>query len=87
MAFWETGDQEFFQSGKLIFLAEDFVLISSTADYALLLHFLDTFFIAPWIVGHREISAVGKDSSEAYAIRVEGICSRSSINTGLAHCI
>ena len=53
MAFWETGDQEFFQGGKLIFLAEDFGLISSTADYALVPHFLDTFFIAPWIAEHR----------------------------------
>lgn len=51
MAFWETGDQEFFQSGKFVLLPEDLVLISSTADYALLPHFLDTFFIAPLIVG------------------------------------
>lgn len=87
MAFWETGDQEFFQSGKLVLLPEDLVLILSTADCALLPHFLDTFFIAPLIVGHREISAVDKDSSEAQTITVEGICSRPLINTELAHCI
>lgn len=87
VAFWETGDREFFQSGKLVFFTEDFVLISSTADCALLPHFLDSFFIAPWTVGHREISAGDKDSSEAYAIKVEGICSRSAINMGPAHFI
>lgn len=87
MAFWETGDQEFFQSGKFVLLPEDLVLISGTADYALLPHFLDTFFIAPLIVGCREISAADQDSSEADAITVEGICSIPSINTELAHCI
>lgn len=49
-------------------------------------HFLDTFFIAPWILGHREIPAADKGSSEACAIKVTGICSRPSINTQLAHC-
>lgn len=87
MAFWETGAQEFFQSEKLVLLPEDLVLISSTADYALLPHFLDTFFIAPLIAGCREISAVGKGSSEAQAVTVEGICCRPFINTELAHCI
>ena len=43
------------------------------------------FFIAPWIVGPREISAVDKDSSESSAVRVEGICSATSINRELAH--
>lgn len=81
---WGSG---IFQNGKLVLLPEDLVLISSTADYALLPHFLDTFSVAPLIVGCREISAVDKDFSEAHAITVEGICSKPSINTELAHCI
>lgn len=49
--------------------------------------FFDTFFIAPLIVGCREISAVVKDSAEAHPVTVEGICSRPPKNTELTHCI
>lgn len=64
MAFWETGDQEFFQGGTLIFLTEDFVLISSTSDYAPVPHFFRCLFYCSLDCRAQEISAVDKDSSE-----------------------
>lgn len=42
--FGKLGIRNFSRAGSSGFFAEDFVLISSTADCALLPHFLDTFF-------------------------------------------